>query len=244
LNEKVLGFNHIRNKYLQKGMIYQHQYFQINTENKRVFDENGKELALTGNAYRVLVFLCEKKNADLTQIGEFLDWAKDYTENHLRQYRYKINTIISNGVVEYKNGIYSLIGEVKEADELAKNERITDLLQADDIKSETNSMKKQKEMKFSKIPTIIAVAMLLLSFFNWPHGYYSLLRIVVAGSGIYGAYYLYSIKRQDLWLWVMIAIAIIFNPLVPIGFSRSVWGIIDLVAAVALVGFIASKNKP
>lgn len=37
-------------------MIYKHQYFQLDTEIKRVFDENGKELILTGNAYRVLVF--------------------------------------------------------------------------------------------------------------------------------------------------------------------------------------------
>ncbi len=95
-------------------MIYQHKYFQLDTEAKRVFDENGKELSLTGNAYRMLVFLCANKNANLTQIGEFLDWAKEYTENHLRQYRYKINTIIGNSIIDYKNGTYSINGDIEE----------------------------------------------------------------------------------------------------------------------------------
>ena len=47
-------------------MIYKHQYFILDTDSKKVFDENNKELRLTGNAYRMLVFLCENKNANLT----------------------------------------------------------------------------------------------------------------------------------------------------------------------------------
>jgi iron(II)-dependent oxidoreductase len=91
-------------------MIYKHQYFELNTESKRVFDENSKELALTGNAYRLLFFLCDKKNATLTDINDFFDpaGAKDYTENHVRQYRHKINSLIGYNVIVYKNNIYSL----------------------------------------------------------------------------------------------------------------------------------------
>jgi formylglycine-generating enzyme required for sulfatase activity len=93
-------------------MIFKHQYFKLDTESKRVFDENGKELALTGNAYRLLVFLCEKKNVTLTGINDFFDpaGAKDYTENHIRQYRHKINSLIGYNIVVYKNNIYSLDG--------------------------------------------------------------------------------------------------------------------------------------
>ena len=50
-------------------MGYKHRYFKIDTESRKVFDENGKELRLTGNAFRVLVFLCQKKNATVTDIG-------------------------------------------------------------------------------------------------------------------------------------------------------------------------------
>jgi len=95
-------------------MIYKHQYFKLDAESKKVFDENNKELVLTGNAYRLLVFLCNKNNATLTDINDYFDptGAKDYTENHIRQYRYKINSIIGRSIVAYKNNIYSINGAV------------------------------------------------------------------------------------------------------------------------------------
>jgi len=129
-------------------MIYKHQHFVLDSESKKVFDENNKELRLTGNAYRMLVFLCKNKNANLTEIGDHFDWVKDYTENHIRQYRYKINTIIGNDVVEYKNAVYSLVGDIKE---LEKMERNTDLLQEDSIKSRKSIMEKIESIKFTII---------------------------------------------------------------------------------------------
>ncbi|OGI25046.1 MAG: hypothetical protein A3J76_02325 [Candidatus Moranbacteria bacterium RBG_13_45_13] len=95
-------------------MIYKHPYFKLDTERKKVLDENNKELALTGNAYRLLAYLCGKNNATLTDINDHFDpaGAKEYTENHVRQYRYKINSIIGHGVVFYKNNIYSINGTI------------------------------------------------------------------------------------------------------------------------------------
>jgi len=95
-------------------MIFKHRYFKLDTASKKVFDENKKELALTGNAYRLLVFLCDRKNATLTDINDFFDpaGAKEYTENHVRQYRHKINSFIGYDVVAYKNNIYSINGLV------------------------------------------------------------------------------------------------------------------------------------
>ena len=75
-------------------MIHTHKHFTIDIKSRKTYDENGKELHLTGNAFRVLVFLCENGSATVTDIGDFLDGEKDYDENHIRQYRYKINTII------------------------------------------------------------------------------------------------------------------------------------------------------
>jgi len=91
-------------------MIYKHQYFKLDTESGRVFDENNKEMALTGNAYRLLVYLCKKKNATLTDINDHFDpaGAKEYTENHVRQYQYRINSVVGHHIIAYKNNIYSL----------------------------------------------------------------------------------------------------------------------------------------
>jgi iron(II)-dependent oxidoreductase len=91
-------------------MIFNHRYFKLDTASKRVFDENNKELALTGNAYRMLSYLCSKKNATISDINDFFDpaGAKEYTENHVRQYRHKINSLIGYNIVVYKNNIYSI----------------------------------------------------------------------------------------------------------------------------------------
>ena len=216
----------------RKSMVYKHKYFQLEPESKRIFDENDKELRLTGNAFRVLDFLCKKKNANITEIGDFLDWAKDYDENHMRQYRYKINSIVGYDVVEYRNGVYSLIGEVIE--------RNTDLLQVDIIKSEKSIMNKVKSIKFTIVPAIVAIAFLLLSFFDWPYGYYNLLRIFVTGAALYYAYYLYAVvKKLNFWFQGLIVVIILFNPIFPIYLGdKTIWGIIDIVVASFMAGLV------
>lgn len=230
-------------------MFYEHQYFVLDTTKKKVFDENGKELRLTANSYRVLSFLCEKESANITEIGEHLDFAKSYDENHIRQYRYKIKLLIGHDVIEYKNGVYSLVGECKKVDKLEKKERITDLLQKDTLKLEKNSeqtemTKKKSKIEFTKVPAIIASIMLLLTFFDWPYGYYSFLRLVVTGVAGYYAYYLYETsKKLGFQFWSLIVIGVLFNPIAPIYlYDKSLWGIIDIVVAVFFVSFIIKKK--
>jgi len=115
-------------------MFYKHKYFVLDTSLRKVFDENNKELKITGNSFRVLVFLCEHGPATVTDISDILDRAKDYDEDHIRQYRYKINTIIGRNIVKYENKIYFIDGGTEKiANEdsliLDKNNRNTDLLQ-------------------------------------------------------------------------------------------------------------------
>ena len=227
-------------------MIYLHKYFSLDAKSKKVFDENEKNLRVTGNTYRLLVFLCEKKNADITEIGDYLDWAKDYDENNIRQFRYKANTIIGYDVIEYKNGMYSLVGEVKETD---KSDRNTDLLRNDSVELEKNNaennMSKTEKIKFSKTPAIIASILLLLTFFSWPYGYYTFLRIVVTGVAIYYGYYIYQhnlTEKMSVWFWGLITIIILFNPIFPIYLNKATWGILDVLTAVFFVGFVCKRK--
>lgn len=115
-------------------MIYKHKYFILDTSLRKVFDENNKELKITGNSFLVLVFLCEHGSATVTDISDVLDRSKNYEENHIRQYRYKINTIIGKNIVKYENKIYFIDGGTKKIENkdsliLDKNNRNTDLLQ-------------------------------------------------------------------------------------------------------------------
>ena len=222
-------------------MFYKHQKFVLDEKSKRIFDENGKELRLTGNAYCLLVFLCKNKSANLTEIGTFLDWAKDYNENHIRQYRYKINTIIGEDVIEYQNGIYSLAGNVKELKEMERN---TDLLHSDDVESKEN-MKKSKNVEFTIIPAIISIVLLLLTFLDWPYGYYTFLRFIITGVAVYYAFYLYVIdKWQDFWFWGLIIAGILFNPIVPVYLGdKAIWGIIDIIVPIFFVSLMIKFKR-
>jgi len=231
-------------------MVYKHNYFTLDTESRRVFDENNKELRITGNAYRMLVFLCANKNTNLTQIGEFLDAAKDYDENSIRQYKYKINTVLGYDVVEYRNGIYSLIGEVINVEKLQDSDRNTSLLQAKEVYSgqvinATPVTAEKPTPKLNKWPAVVSAIILMLSFFSWPYGFYTLLKLVVTAAAIYYTYYLYKIlARQNFWFWGFVFIAILFNPIVPVTLGdKSIWLIIDVIVAIFLLVGIFKSSK-
>lgn len=222
-------------------MIYQHQYFILDIKRRVVFDENSKELRLTGNAYRLLAFLCEHRSATITAIGDELDRAKDYNEDHIRQYRYKVNTIIGHDVIEYKNGVYSLLGGIKKVEKISLNDRNTDLLQSNT--AELGIM--AKKVKFSVYPAIVAVVLLLLTFAPWPYAYYSFLRLVITTVAIYYAYYLYTTSKElNLWFWLMAVVAVIFNPFVPIFlYNKTIWGVVDVAVVAIFVGLADELKK-
>lgn len=226
-------------------MFYKHRGFILDTGSKKVLDENRKELRLTGNAYRMLVFLCKNKHATLTEIGDYFDRAKDYDENNIRQYRYKVNTIIGQDVVEYKNGMYSLVGEVKEADKLETKQRNTDLLQTSGVKSRKDIISMAKDIKFTITPAIVAIIILLLTFLDWPYSYYAFLRIIITIIAVYYAYYLYTVTNElNFWFWGLIVAVILFNPISPIYLrDKAIWGIIDVIGAIFFISLIIKFKK-
>ena len=76
----------------------------------------------------------------------------------------------------------------------------------------------------------------------WPYAYYESLRIVVTIVAVMGAY---RAHQQDLqqWTWIMVAIAILFNPVVPIHLSKETWVIPDIIAAVFMFAAAAALTK-
>ena len=92
------------------------------------------------------------------------------------------------------------------------------------------------------IPAVVAALMLFGALASWPYGYYQLLRFVVCGVSVYVAFIAY--KWHILWtVYVFGFIAVLFNPLFPIHFSRDLWQPIDLVCALlfAVVAFILKE---
>ena len=102
----------------------------------------------------------------------------------------------------------------------------------------------EEKLKFYKWPAIISIVFLLLSFASWPYGYYTFMKFIVTGTTIYYAYYIYEIKKQNFWFWGLVAIAILFNPLVPIYLrDKILWEVIDTVVVIFLISLIIRLRR-
>lgn len=89
---------------------------------------------------------------------------------------------------------------------------------------------------FSKIA---AIALLIAVIPIWPYFFYQFLKLAVFGASVFSVY-LYHKEKNTKWIMVMIAIAIIFNPINPLYFGHFLWSIVDLV--VSIIFFKAPKK--
>ena len=94
------------------------------------------------------------------------------------------------------------------------------------------------------LPALAAIALLVLSFGRWPYGFYTLMRFVVCGSAAYMAL---KANRQGkaAWIWTLGAIAVLFNPVLPVRMSRTDWQMFDLGAAAVLgAALVVLRRRP
>ena len=90
---------------------------------------------------------------------------------------------------------------------------------------------------------IIAAIFLFVAIGSYPYSYYIILRIITCGVSLYGIWYAYRV-RKFFWLWVFSAIAVLFNPIVPIHLKKEVWIVIDLaVIIIFLISIPLLKAK-
>jgi hypothetical protein len=96
----------------------------------------------------------------------------------------------------------------------------------------------------NKIIWYLPIIMLLLCFFHWPYKYYIILRFVVSGCAGYIAYQHTEDKILSIQSIIFILITILFNPVLPIYFSKSSWAILDIACAIIfLINFITFKSS-
>ena len=95
-------------------------------------------------------------------------------------------------------------------------------------------------MSHFTIARLVAAGALVLAVGPLPYGYYTLLRLFVCGVSAYTAY---AAHEWDLrvWVWVFGAVALVFNPLVPLRLDRSSWAVIDVMAAGLFLVSLANR---
>ena len=87
------------------------------------------------------------------------------------------------------------------------------------------------------MPTVViyfCAAMLLLAIAPLPYGYYTLLRLVACGIFAFAAFIACE-RKGKLLPWLFGFMALIFNPIIKVSFTKEVWMVIDVAAAILLV---------
>ncbi len=91
----------------------------------------------------------------------------------------------------------------------------------------------------NKLPFIISIIALLIAFGDMPYAYYQLLRFLICGTFAYAVIMLFKNDKASFFyqslLWTSVALAVIYNPITPIRFSRDTWTIINLLTIPVLV---------
>ena len=80
----------------------------------------------------------------------------------------------------------------------------------------------------------ITAAMLFLGAAPLPYSYYMLLRLVACGVFAFAAFIAFDRKSKAL-PWVYGFMALVFNTIIKIHFSKEMWAVVDIAAGVLLL---------
>jgi len=89
-------------------------------------------------------------------------------------------------------------------------------------------------MKILFVPAVLC----FIAIFSLPYGYYTFMRLVVTGLSVYAAFN-HSNKDQTQF-WMLLGVAVLYNPLIPIHLSRDTWMPINIITGSYFV-FLAKK---
>lgn len=82
---------------------------------------------------------------------------------------------------------------------------------------------------------IVALLLIFGALATLPYGYFQVLRVVVCTCAAFFACIMFDSEGSSRWMGVMIVVAILFNPFLPVYLSRSIWQVVDIVVAVVIV---------
>ena len=85
----------------------------------------------------------------------------------------------------------------------------------------------------------VVVAFLFIGVLPLPYGYYMLLRFIACGAFIWATYISFE-RKNSILPWIFIILAIIFNPIIKIHFSKNIWAVIDFCSGLF---FLIIKNQ-
>jgi hypothetical protein len=78
--------------------------------------------------------------------------------------------------------------------------------------------------------------LLLIALMRLPYGYYTFLRLAVCAAAAVCAWQILRASRSHVSGWVMVAMALLYNPLLIVRLSRATWGPVNVTTAAIFAG--------
>ena len=96
-------------------------------------------------------------------------------------------------------------------------------------------------MNSTLIKVILAI-LLILCLLNMPYGYYQFVRFVAMVSFAYLAFSANEESKKNE-VFIYLALAILFQPLIKFSFGRTLWNVIDVIVGIGLLLSVFNKKK-
>ena len=96
------------------------------------------------------------------------------------------------------------------------------------------------------VPCIAGAVAAFVAVARMPYGYYTLVRLVVCATFVF-VVVMAAMGRQMWAVWVCIIFTLLFNPIVPVHLTRSLWQPLDFIAGATLVAaafVVHSRPQP
>lgn len=95
------------------------------------------------------------------------------------------------------------------------------------------------------VSSLLVGILMLIAVADNPYGYYQFLRVATVILSLFIAYAIYKSDEENKTVWFFVAVAVLFNPLLPIYLDKSLWVVIDILVAfsVPIVTIISLKSS-
>ena len=92
------------------------------------------------------------------------------------------------------------------------------------------------------IVNIASVILLIIAIGQNPYSYYIFLRVFLFVASVINLYFLFQ-KKDKFWGTFFFIVAIIYNPILPLYLTKSLWSIINLLTIIFISIFIFASNS-
>lgn len=91
---------------------------------------------------------------------------------------------------------------------------------------------------------ILPAVLLMIAILPLPYAYYTFLRLAICAASVFLAYQHFVHQDSvDKWVVLLAAIALLYNPLIPVYLTREIWSVLNVITAAAFILHFVSVTR-